>query len=139
MKATFKCMDCKETKPVHTDGGTGYARTRAGRKVCYACCAVRDVKDMQRTGRAVLYLTRKANVGEGLGYMHSWQPHLWEVTNWPGTLRFTVAQLRKGHHNIAGERVDVWFHDSNGTTWHGVQLGSNTQIVRCKRLTRKAA
>ena len=55
-----------------------------------------------------------------------------EVMNWPGTLRFP-AHVRKGRHNIAGSRYDVWFAGPDGFQWHGVQYGDNTQICHCKR------
>lgn len=91
-----------------------------GARVCYECCAVTDRADMEETGRAVLYLT--ATTGHDI-----------TVTNWPGTLRINVRRIRKGRHNIAGTRYDVWFTADN-RIWHGVQYGEGTQIVYCKRL-----
>jgi len=117
---TFKCVDCKQEKPVERDGGTGYARIgKSKRKVCYACCATRDASDMRKTGRATLYLTKLGN-----GY---------EVSNWPGTLKLPVVCAKEGRHNIAGKRVDVWFR-FEGREWHGVQVGEWTQICRAKAL-----
>lgn len=57
-----------------------------------------------------------------------------EVTNWPGTLRFPLWSSKRGRHNIAGTRKDVWFKDGSGNMWHGVQYGEFTQICHCKRL-----
>lgn len=94
-----------------------YGTRPDGARVCYKCCAVTDRADMDETGRATLYLTHDDAV----------------VTNWPGTLRFIVRRIRKGRHNIAGTRYDVWFTVGN-RIWHGVQYGDNTQIVHCKRL-----
>ena len=120
------CADCGIGK-LHVNpsgcGGTGYGVIREGgrkKKICYDCCGKRDLAGMIETGRAVLYLT------EG--------PDGAEVTNWPGTLKFHVRYQKAGNHNIAGRRTDVWFTDSNGREWHGVQLGNYSQICRCRRL-----
>ncbi len=126
--ATFTCWQCGETKPIQTEGGTGYARvdTPQGEKiVCYDCCAVRDRIQMVQTGRITLYLTRPG-IGSG------------QVANWPGTLHFPVHQgaIKTGRHNIAGKRYDVWFTGPDGKPWHGVQYGDNTQICHCRRVKR---
>ena len=77
---------------------------------------------MRDTGRAVLYLT---DGPEGAA-----------VTDWPGVLKFRVQHKRVGSHNIAGRRVDVWFTDSDGREWHGVNYGHNSQLCHCRRLAR---
>ena len=127
----FVCADCGE-EVVHVNpngfGGTGYATVREGgseKKVCYACCAKRDIADMTATGRAVLYL---AVAGDGAA------APLWPVvTNWPGTLKIAVKSRRIGRHNIAGKRTDVWFTGPDGKAWWGWNCGDN-QILRCRRL-----
>ena len=128
----FVCTDCGE-EHVHVNpngcGGTGYGIVREGgveKKVCYDCCGKRDRAEMATTGRAVLYLT------EERGAQGGWIRY--NVTNWPGTLKFQVAYSRAGCHNLAGSRRDVWFTDSDGQRWQGVQLGENSQICRCRRL-----
>lgn len=123
---TFKCSRCKETKPVQTEGGTGYGwqgQGSARRKVCFACCADFDRASMARTGEAMLYLTESSPAH-----------YCGEVTNWPGTLRFEVVSRKGGGHNIAGTRTDVWFVDHTGARWHGVQIGRYNTIVRCHRV-----
>ena len=122
----FMCADCGE-HIVHTDSvTTGYDIGRDGKKVCYACCAKRDIAEMRDTGRAVLYLTVAGPTTAA---------PLWPVvTNWPGTLRIPVKSRRIGRHNFAGSRTDVWFDGPDGKRWHGVQLGENSQICRCRRL-----
>jgi len=118
---TFKCVDCKQEKPIQTDGGTGYALFgKSKRKVCYECCAIRDRKEMDKTGKAVLYLSMIPDTD-------------YYVSNWPGTLKLPIHAMSKGRHNIAGVRYDVWFRFS-GCNWHGIQYGDNTQICHCKRL-----
>lgn len=116
----FVCADCGEKK-VHTDSfTTGYGVGPNGEKVCYACCGKRDSAEMTERGRAVLYLT----VREGKPV----------VTNWPGTLTLPVRYSRKGCHNIAGVREDVYFTGPDGREWWGVCIGRNTQICRVRRL-----
>jgi hypothetical protein len=115
---TFECGDCKEVKPVHTDGGTGYGiDPHTNQYVCYACCGVRDLTDMHDKGKALLYLSTDNLT----------------VTNWPNTLRFPIDRKRKGRHNIAGTRLDVWFKDDQGQQWHGVVYGRWTEVVHCTR------
>lgn len=87
--------------------------------ICYSCCAENDTRDMIDTGRAVLYLT------EG-------PTDQFFVSNWPGSLKIEPYRVRKGAHNIAGTRYDVWF-SFDGKPWHGVNIGDN-QILRCKRI-----
>jgi hypothetical protein len=122
----FVCVDCGQEK-IHVNpngcGGTGYATYQMDgveKKVCYACCAKRELEYMRDTGRAVLYLT------DG--------PEGSVVTDWPGVLRFRVQHKRVGSHNVAGRRVDVWFVDSDGREWHGVNYGHNSQLCHCRRL-----
>jgi hypothetical protein len=119
------CADCgkKKVSPDSDDsGGPGYGTSPEGEKVCYTCCAKRDIADMVATGRAVLYLTV---VGPQVAALI--------LTNWPGTLRIPVKSCRVGCHNLAGTREDVWFDGPDGRKWWGVCIG-NTQICRCKRL-----
>ncbi len=131
----FVCADCGEEKVYvnpHDCGGTGYGIVKEGhieKKVCYACCAKRDIANMTATGRVVLYLSAET------GVTGVWRN--WVVTNWPGTLRFLVEYSRKGSHNIAGSRHDVWFNGPDGSEWHGVCYGENTQLCRCRRLKRR--
>ena len=127
----FTCDDCGEKiryENYHDYGGTGYAIAKEGgkeKKVCYDCCTKRDVADMRRTGR-------RDPVSDLLP--DSVVPNWPRVTNRPGTLAFTVNRRKIGRHNLAGTRTDVWFTDSDGARWHGVQLGENSQICRCRRV-----
>jgi hypothetical protein len=86
--------------------------------VCYVCCAIWDSELMKAQHKTVLYLS-KSKTGQ------------WLVSNWPGTLQIRVHQPRKGRHNIARTRYDVWFRYA-GLCWHGVQYGEWTQILHCK-------
>lgn len=131
MSETFDCARCGEPKPIQKNGGTGYANTDDGR-VCYDCCAIRDKQTMVETNKIALYLTLvKDDPLNPQSHVH------WEVTNWPGTLRFKV-RVRQSDHNFAGKngRCDAWFI-FDGSVWHGVNIGDN-QICRCKRTKEKA-
>jgi hypothetical protein len=122
---TVHCSKCKAVC-VPTGCTTGYGYTASGRKLCFACCAERDKADMVRTGRTTLYLTHEMRP-ENPTAKHG------TVGNWPGSLVFH-ATVKKGRHNIASTRYDVWFVGPDGRDWHGVQYGENTQLCHCKRV-----
>jgi len=123
---SFVCSVCGEEKVSPDSGGTGYGIDNSGKKVCYDCCAQRDIADMTATGRITLYLTV---AGPGAA-----APNWPVVTNWPGTLKLPVKSRSIGNHNFAGKREDVWFVGPDGRNWHGVCIGHNTQLCHCKRL-----
>lgn len=97
--------------------------TFEGKSFCYACCAKRDEEQMEKEGRITLYLTNEN--GTALG----------TISNWPGSLKIKNVSIRKGRHNIARTRYDVWFIHKN-REWHGVQYGDNTQLLHCRRLAK---
>lgn len=100
---------------------TGYA-CDGDKRICYDCCAKIERQAMIDTGKATLYLV--GGQDEHCGY---------EVTNWPGNMRFNVRSSRRGRHNMTGKRIDVWFVGPDRHWWWGVQYGDMTQIVHCKR------
>ena len=123
VKTGFTCSRC-ELEILRKEGncGTGYAVSHpTGEKTCYACCAAIDEAWMIEHGKMTLYLSRDEKDG------------LWWVTNWPGTLAYKAYGMRRGEHNMARVRYDVWFCGPDGCEWHGVQYGDNTQLVHCKR------
>lgn len=127
-------LDCGHPPSDHSDITTGYGRwkneeTGEWQTFCYACGAEKERDWMIVKGKTILYLVQH-NDGTC------------EITDWPGELRFRVLSLRKGRHNIARVRYDVWFHgpDEYGgysAMWWGVQYGDNTQLCHCKRIRRK--
>ena len=118
----FKCSHCNQEKQHEPDFTTGYAIYKSGEKVCFNCCGVIDRADLARNNKGTLYLSRNAITG---GY---------ELTNWPGTFRIFINHTpRKGSHNLARYRYDVWF-TFDGSEWHGVQYGDNTQLCHVRRL-----
>jgi hypothetical protein len=141
-KAKVFCAHCqKEWIPEGSTLGYGIASEtsairQAGDKLCFACCALDDKAQMDDSGKIWLYLTH-----EPFTSIQPWGKPVFstaagKVTNWPGTLSFP-CRVKRGKHNIARTRYDVWFKDHNGNPWHGVQVGDNTQICRCRKLTRK--
>ena len=130
---SFTYADCAAVKSISTQGGTGYAVTNDGSKICYACCAVRDRANMIRTGKATLYLTMSSSC-DVPGQLVPAREHV-AVSNWSDTLRFPIhTPIKRGKHNIAGIRYDVWFTGPDGEPWHGVTYGRNTQICHCRRI-----
>jgi hypothetical protein len=121
---TGVCADCGKPFPVQRETcGTGCG-IYEGKKICYACCAVRDRKAlMGLKGREQyhLYLTRN---GDGKFY----------VSNWPGTLKIAVDYAVEGRHNFAGCRTDVGF-TLDGKKFYGTQYGNMSEIchVRAKK------
>ena len=118
-------LDCGHPPSPHESFTTGYGTDSSGKTFCYACCAETDKRSMIETGKATLYLTLDAvYVGHARG----------KVSNWPSSLEFPVRYVHEGRHNIAGKRYDIWFDGPDGSNWHGVQYGDNTQVCHCKRI-----
>lgn len=115
------CADCGATF-VPVIFGTGYATlpSEDDKRICYACCAVRDAHDMEAKGKATLYLR------DG------------EVVNWPGTFRIPVQHKSDSRGRGFGSsyrRSDVWF-SFKGQRWWGVCQG-HTDLIHCRRLKSK--
>jgi hypothetical protein len=116
----FACAKCgAEIITCDCGCGTGYAILPDVGKICYDCSAEIEKKFMRDHERSVLYLTTTKENG-------------YEITDWPGRLRIPVAFWKKGKHNIASTRYDVWFM-FEGFVWHGVQYGEFTQLCHVKR------
>lgn len=122
------CDSCRKDCIPSGITDNGYGTYNNGDILCFACCAERDKAVMRKTGRAVLYLKS----GEFPKHYYGANYADGKVVNWPGTLSIP-CRIKKGSHNIAGTRYDVWFI-FEGHNWHGVQYGENTQICRCRRL-----
>jgi len=116
---TFDCVICGQSKPTQTDGGTGYAIDKDNNKICYACCGDRDKQELinlKPKEKTCMYLDGNNR-----------------LSNWPGTFVINNVRTRKGYHNIAGARIDVWFTYST-QNYHGVLYGHNTQICHIQRV-----
>lgn len=115
------CAECFAPFPIHPPGycgGTGYAVRADDSRICYPCAAKQERADMDRDGRALLYLDTARRV----------------VTNWTGDLSFPIrgGYIRESRHNIGGTRRDFWFI-AGGYVWHGYQIGEWSQIARVRR------
>lgn len=117
-------LDCGHAPSAHGTYSTCYGTTPDGRRHCYECCSAKERADMVERGKACLYLVK----GDS-GY---------EITDWPGTLRFRARHVRKGRHNIARVRYDAWFFGPDGFVWHGASYGDMTQLIHCKRTKERA-
>jgi hypothetical protein len=130
-------LECGHEPSEHSEFTTGYGVKEVNGKdfrCCYECCAKDDRDSMLSSGRATLYLDMNPRKAPPFGYSRESA----RVTNWPGSLEFWTGPVRKGRHNIAGRRYDVWFTGPDGKDWHGVQYGENTQICHCRRTKSRA-
>lgn len=153
MSEVIICHDCGAQVPTpdppFSSLGYGYYRFDGGQPVpvCYTCCAARDKEDMIATGKATLYLTLAVKPLPPRYHEHftyfskergmcrrDEKGSYGTVTNWPGTLTFDLTYAKAGLHHRAETRYDVWFKGPDGSRWHGVQYGENTQICHCRRL-----
>ena len=122
--------------PRHWPGGggsPGYGVRPDGTRICYECCADDDRKQMiEGDGRITLYLVETTKVDRmacGLD-----KPKVWEITNWPGTLRLRCYGPPKSfHHPFARHAVMAYFRGPDGKTWSAKNVGDN-QIAHCRRL-----
>ena len=116
----FKCSQCKRIKQSVNPYTTGYGKDRKGHKLCFECCGLNDRKDLLKTGKSVLYISKRDG--------------RYIVTNWPDTLNIAVSHVSISDHNFAGRngRTDVWFW-LDGFRYHGVNIGDN-QILRINRV-----
>jgi len=123
MKTTeFICTVCKEHKKHESDITTGHATNKAGDKICFDCVKQIDLDslvNLKKGEKICFYLVK-----EGDKY---------KVTNWPGTMVLNVDYVRKGKHNMAISRYDIWF-TLERHLFHGVQYGENTQVCHIKKL-----
>ena len=134
----FICSKCKKEKIIPSAKETcsvGYAVTiegkfKEGELRCYECCAEIDKKQMIETGKITLYLSGKKHQNAD---SKVFAQDYYEISNWPGSLKFTAYLFKEGKHNIARKRFDVWFQGPDRYLWHGIQYGDNTQICHCKR------
>jgi hypothetical protein len=118
-------LDCGHKPSPHGPYTTGYAYNVTDDKtLCYDCAAKIEHQYMLDNNKTVLYLVR--NTSELNPF--------YEVTDWPGKLRFRVRHMKTGRYNLARKAYHVWFTGPNNTNWHGVTYGDNTQLCHCKRI-----
>lgn len=108
---SIKCHECQKEVTSFTDVDEHY--------ICSSCATKQEEKAMKRDGKAILYLDES-------------KPG-WRAINWSGSLSFRIDYHRRGKHNIAKTRTDVWF-TAFGENWWGVNYGENTQVLHCRRI-----
>lgn len=117
------CYECGK-EFVRTGVGTGYGYDKDMHKICYSCCAKRDLKDIENLKygeKTALYLNicKKPNGEEA------------RLVNWPGTLIIPIYYLREGRHNIAGVQRTCYFYHK-GKEYIARQYGNDSEIARIK-------
>ncbi len=129
-EAATALLDCGHPPTVGQEGiATGYGTDKDGKTACYECCADFDRARMIADGRITLYL-----VACGPRPLSAFT-RAFEITNWPGTLRFpaTLTRTKKHGGGFGAQRTDAWFTGPDGKRWHAVNRG-DSQIARCKRV-----
>lgn len=121
---------------IRIGGAPGYGTRPDGVRVCYACCAENDERDMIATGKATLYLVKTGRVDRmamGLD-----KPFVWEVSNWPGTWRRrTFGAPQAFNHPFTRHAVIAYFAGPDGFVWSARNIG-DSQIAHCRRLKERA-
>lgn len=122
----FRCSNCNEVFPIAKDGvGTGYARIKSGKKVCYACATRIDQLELLKTpiGSYTKAVTLYVN---GTDFNA-------RVSNWPGLLKTMVLSVEHClPHRMSKDRLTkgifITFVISNGDTADGTyrRLGKFT-------------
>jgi hypothetical protein len=120
----FYCVDCSprfgslKRLPYEYTGGTGYATTPEGERLCYDCAAKRQIVEMKRNGKGALYM-----------YSDNGKPVA--VGDWGGAVKYPVkSYIKRSRLHYA-----VWF-SIDGEEWGGTNKGDN-DIVRCSRVARR--
>jgi hypothetical protein len=106
-------------------GGTGYAVTRDGRKICYQCAVENERKSMIETGRTVLYLVSRSP-----------SPSKWHITDWASQLDFPAFNITRSEGYGFGRRYPIVtgrFRGPDGKLWV-FRNACDNQIARCRRL-----
>jgi len=124
------CSKCHKECKTDNPHFTGYSKDDEGNILCYACCGELDRAYMRDHDRITLYLTY-----HNLTDQIELNLPRFEVTNWPGTLRYAAhvsTTIKK--YTTWRIRHDVWFEDETGVWWYGRHQGENNELVYCKRL-----
>lgn len=142
------CAMCGAAFPVHPPGycgGTGYAIKPDGARICYPCAGADVRAAMVRDGRAVMYLTideaRAPRDSAGRLDPSGYNPAHWCLTDWPGTLRFALAECWPYRHPFSGSRrggIAFRFRGPDGAMWHGRHDSATYDIVTVRRCKARA-
>ena len=136
-KGHESCATCGKELPAKDGHASGYGLDSEGRKHCYQCCAEREKAQILKDGKGMLYLCMVCPPRIGGYYYFGWlTPTEAALTDWGGALSIPIKRVKRGGHNIAHCRYDVWF-SWEGREWHGVTVGENTQICHIKAIKSK--
>lgn len=150
------CGICDRTIPAPKQGAisTGYACWKdtdgVDLTVCYPCAGATELDMLLSEGKGMLYLSmastkdyqelfakkKHGNFATGMGRDPNYYYNP-KVGNWTGHFSAPCYYMKRGYHNIAQIRWDVWFAMPDGYIWHGVQYGHWTQICHVKRTKTK--
>lgn len=100
----------------------GYVTDRDGRDVCYRCCG-----DIDRAATYNLPIGGKTHLYDCAG----------RLTNWPDTFSVLITYRKRGRHNVAHVRYDMWFElegEDGRHFYHAVRYGDNTQVAHVTRV-----
>ena len=116
-----KCFQCGGEFIRNYDFDTGYGVNREGHRICFKCCGENDRKELENMKigeRTSLYLILDGDTVGGWGRA--------KVSNWPNSY-VKHCNYKKGSHNLAGVRYDVWFTEGKNY-FHGVRYGRDSEI-----------
>lgn len=117
-------LDCGHLSISHSAVAMGYGKNQSGDTSCYECCAQHTRQCMMRDGKTALYLAQN-------------DAGAWEVTDWPGYLRFPAYGVKQGkqRRGCCGPLsvTQAYFLGPDGKTWSARVIG-DMQIARCRRL-----
>ena len=119
---------------------TDKAAAAPERRICYQCCATLDREAMTVRGLGCLYLVEKPadetdRMRRSRRTMSGWQYYRYELTNWPGSVKFRLTYVNESFGYGFGRRYPVRtfrFIGPDGYYWSGRNAGDN-QLARCKR------
>ena len=93
----------------------GYGVRKDGTTYCIDCLTEAQKDKLQRDGKGKLILGGPT------------------VTNEAGTLHFDVIASSANGHNIAANRLDVWFIGPDGMRWQGTHFGEGVGLANVRR------
>lgn len=132
MTSNTAILDCGHTASAHSSITTGYGTDSEGKKLCYSCIAQIDKDYMLKNGTLGGYMTSRMNTETG-------KP-IWEFSNWPGSLKFTIAHW-EGKHNWWNVKQHYgYFQTDNGEWWIArMTSGGMTECATATRLKHQPA
>jgi hypothetical protein len=105
-------------------GGSGYATTPEGKRICYPCADDREREHLRTDDRIVGYLqVYDRTIVSYNGGIYRYNPGGSKVTTWPGGDLMRVTSLKRTRHNIGGFIFRLTAIDVHGQHWYGTSPG----------------